>query len=193
MHTELSRTVVCHVMVLHRERQELMWAMLSIQPLHMIPLMASFVLEVIKALTLALSLETGVCIHNYVILNRSISNGKGNLHKPNITHGSTSSNIKEAGISPKLSTNHRQIPKQATQQRHRSPCKQAAVQPLQKISACLSFLFSKIPRILGFGSFNSLADSRGKKIIKLNGKLLESKASPVFMFQSFCLKCFLPC
>lgn len=141
MHTELSQIIVCHVMVLHHERQELMWAMLSIQPLHMIPLMASFVLEVIKALTLELSLETGVCIHNYVILNRSISNGKGNLHKTNITHGSTSSNIKEAGISPKLSTNHRQIPKQATQRRHRSPCKQAAVQRckrFQPVSASCS-------------------------------------------------------
>ena len=42
-------------------------------------------LDVIKALILKLFLEVGDCLHNYVMLNRSISKGEENVQNPKIT------------------------------------------------------------------------------------------------------------
>lgn len=122
-----------------------------------------------------LSLEMGVCIHNYVMFNRRFSKGKGILQKTNITRPSTASNIKEAGILP-----------QAFQQ----PSADFRLQ--QKSPKTGISMKAQIPlksRKLGPGDFNSLAESRDR-IFKLKGKWLESKTSPFFfMFQSFYLKC----
>ena len=49
------------------------------------PGMGFSTLDVIKALILKLFLEEGDCLHNYVMLNRSISKGEEIFQKPKIT------------------------------------------------------------------------------------------------------------
>lgn len=99
-----------------------------------------------------LSLEMGVCIHNYVMFNRSFSKGKGILQKTNITHASTGSNIKEAGILP--------------QAFHQPPADFRLQQKSPKAGISTKAQIPLKSRKLGPGDFNSLGESREKNQVE---------------------------
>lgn len=147
-------------------------------------------LDLIKALIVKLSLEIQVYIQNYVMLNRSISKGKGILQKTKITSSSGARNIRKARILPQ--TFHRsplefqiaaKTPKQAKQW-----CTNSS-ENIQLVSHLIRFqpalIFWKMSKKLGSSYLNNFADKRGKVLWLWRGNCWSQRHLSFLYFNSF--------